>query len=165
MFEYRITKYDPALRDAGGRYTRDDWIMFAQVGTECAGKLLTLDEYERVEAAYCGSALSFLRDAGVASLHARGVENHQGSRLAPVEGETLEIPTLAKVIQRVLREEFWCRLEAPRAFLHFGWDYYMYIGVPIPCERAADRARDYGLFVESFPSPYCEARKPKGATE
>jgi hypothetical protein len=29
---YRVTKYDPVLRDASGAYTGDDWIMFEQIG-------------------------------------------------------------------------------------------------------------------------------------
>jgi hypothetical protein len=42
MHCFRVTKHNPAHRDERGRYLRDDWIMFAQVGSECGGVLLTL---------------------------------------------------------------------------------------------------------------------------
>jgi hypothetical protein len=63
-------------------------------------------------------------------------------------------------MRRVLREEFWCRLEGPEAFVHFGYDYYLYVGVPRACPEAEQATRRAGLFVESFRSPY---RRPAGA--
>ncbi|NNJ26091.1 hypothetical protein [Alienimonas chondri] len=160
MFPYRVTKYDPVHRDELGRYARDDWTSFADVGRECAGAILTLDEYERVESTYIDSALGFLREADVRSLSARGVENASGSSVAPTEGASLEPLALGAVMQGILREDFWCRLEAPAAFVHFGWDYYMYVGVPARCESACEVARRRGLFVEPFESPYRESDDP-----
>jgi hypothetical protein len=61
-----------------------------------------------------------------------------------------------KIIRRILREEFRCRLEGGEGFIHFGWDYYMYIGVPHPCPTARVRAADLGLYIEEFASPYVE---------
>jgi len=47
-----------------------------------------------------------------------------------------------------------CRLEGADAFVHVGWDYYMYVGVPRPCPAACRQANDLGLYVEDFASPY-----------
>jgi hypothetical protein len=55
-----------------------------------------------------------------------------------------------------LREEFCCRLQNAAGFVHFGWDYYMYIGVPHPCPTAEALALNLGLFVEELDSPYNE---------
>ena len=154
MFQYRVTKYDPAYRNRLGHYTRDDWIYFAQVGRECGGTVLTLEEYERVESAYIDSALAFLREAGIRSLSAHSIQNPRASSSAPQEGAILELSVLPAVMQGMLREELWCRLEAPEAFVDFGWDYYMYVGVPVPCESACELARGRGLFVEPCRSPY-----------
>ncbi len=160
MFQYRVTKYDPAYRDQSGRYTRDDWIMFGQVGQECGGTVLTLGEYEWVESAYIDSALAFLREAGIGSLVAQGVENSSGSSSALQEGARVALRELPDVMRRILREEFWCRLEAPGAFVRFGHDYYMYIGVPEACKSACEFARERALFVEPFESPYREDGGP-----
>lgn len=37
---------------------------------------------------------------------------------------------------------------------HFGWDFYMYVGAPQPCEAALEYARSLNLFPEVFTSPY-----------
>jgi hypothetical protein len=47
-----------------------------------------------------------------------------------------------------------CRLQADHGFVHFRWDYYMYLGVPRPCPVAERTASELGLYVEEFASPY-----------
>ena len=49
VFEFRVTMYDPAHRDASGAYTRDDWTAVSDVGSAFAGVVLTEVEYQRVE--------------------------------------------------------------------------------------------------------------------
>lgn len=61
MFEYRITKCDPAIRSEGGKYT--EWTSFSEVGATFDGKVLTQSAYEEVEAAYIAVATAFLREA------------------------------------------------------------------------------------------------------
>ena len=70
-FEYRITKYDPRFRDAVGRYTRDEWTFFAQVGQRVAGRLVTMSEYLQTEASYLRTLSALLTEAGVARLDIR----------------------------------------------------------------------------------------------
>jgi hypothetical protein len=138
MIEYRVTKYDPRLRDPSGRYLLDEWTSAGDVGRPFGGVLLTYEEYRRVEDAYVA------------------LENHRRHPEAPLEGATLVGPLLEQAIRSILREEFWCPLEGGDCFLHFGWDYYMYVGVPGPCPEACLLATGSGLFVEPFRSPYRE---------
>jgi hypothetical protein len=55
MFEYRVTKYDPAHRAASGAY-RDEWTSFSDIGRSFGGVILTVEQYQRIEDAdhYCG---------------------------------------------------------------------------------------------------------------
>ncbi len=154
MFQYRISKYDPQNRNTAGHYLPREWTMFSEVGQERGGVVLSLDEYERVESAYVESALAFLTEAEVRFLFACGVENANDVPTAPYEGACLDSATLAASMRSILRGEFWCRLEVPLAYVHFGCDYYMYVGVPAACKAASDFTRDRGLFVEPFDSPY-----------
>jgi hypothetical protein len=154
MFQYRVTKYDPRFRDASGAYMRDDWTSIDDIGRSFGGSVLTDEEYQRVENAYVEVAIAFLREAGVNTLTAIGVENGGASPFAPLEGTALTGANLADVIRRVLRAEFWCRLEGDNCFVHIGYDYYMYVGVPISDELSRAMARELGLFVEPFVSPY-----------
>jgi len=115
---------------------------------------LTRAEYERVEDAYVSVALAFLNEAGAAGLTITGLENHRGVSLAFGEGSVLPLGGVGAVIRRVLCEEFWCRLEGAEVFIHVGYDFYMYLGVPRVCPHAEQLARELGLFAELFPSPY-----------
>lgn len=156
MFEYRITKYDPAIRTGGGRYT--EWTCFSDVGRVFDGSPLTRAAYEAVEAAYIAVAASFLREAGVASLAVRGLEYSGDAPRLHHEGDVLALDQAAALMAQVLRGVCWCRLESPRGFVHFGWDFYMYVGVAPACPDSARRAAQAGLFVEEMRSPHHPAQ-------
>jgi hypothetical protein len=156
VHEYRVTKYNPALRDHSGAYTKVEWVSFTQIGQTFSGVLLTADEYERVEEAYVQAAVSFLRESGLSSMRVAGLENHRVQSLDFQNDSVLPLDRIGEIIPRILREEFWCRFEGSNGFIHFGWDYYMYIGVSHPCPTARARATELGLYVEEFASPYAE---------
>ena len=160
MFQYRVTKYDPRFRDATGAFTRDDWISMGDVGSVFDGRVLTPAEYLRVENAYVSAAIAFLTDAGVESLVIADLENHgrfNTSALTLDNGSDCDLLTCADIARLNLRSEICCRLESESAFLHFGYDYYMYVGVLFECPAAIRHATDSGLFVELFDSPYRES--------
>jgi hypothetical protein len=154
VYEYRVTKYNPKLRDVRGHYLRDDWTMLREVGESFSGVVLTVEEYGRVEMAYVTSAIAFLREAGLLSMTVADLENHKGSQVSFRSGSALPLDEVGDVIRGMLREKFWCRLEGKDAFVHIGWDYYMYIGVPHRSIVAEQKADELGLFVEEFVSPY-----------
>lgn len=154
MFEFRITKYDPCLRSPDGAYARDDWTSIRDVGCVFDGVPLTVAEYERVERAYVDCALAFLRGSGTTVLAVRGLENNDGADVPFVDGDWLSLERVAAMLPRLLREEFWCRLEGDGAFVHIGWDFYMYVGVSVASDAARTLAGESGLFIEPFRSPY-----------
>ena len=152
---YRVTKYDPVLRDTSGAYTGDDWIMFEQIGQTFDGVRLTLAMYLDVEARHLVVLASFLEESGTAGVTAAGVKNadqtfrvSEGARLSRVEA--------IEAVRQMLRDEGWCRLiDDDRFYIHVGWDYYLYVGCDQPCERSVALAEEKGLFVDrDFPSPY-----------
>lgn len=156
MFEFRVTKYDPVYRNASGAYTRNEWTSASHVGLEFGGVMLSEPEYRRVEDAYVATAMALLREAGVPSLAVAGLENPAAVPLSFGNGATLCLDEIGAVVRRMLREEFWCRLEGRDAFVHVGWDYYMFVGVPKASPDAIALARHLGLFTEPFRSPYHE---------
>lgn len=158
VFEFRVTKYDPKHRDHRGAYTRDDWISVCQIGQTFNGVVLTQQEYQRVEDAYACVALAFLHEAGVLSLAVVGLENQESIPLPFTEGSLLDEAEVGRVVRRLLRAEFWCRLEGAGSFVHVGYDYYMYVRVPVACPGAVTLARQLGLFPQRFRSPYHEQR-------
>jgi hypothetical protein len=159
MLEFRVTKYDPGLRALDGAYLRDDWTSVSDIGGTFDGVKLTDTEYKRVEDAYVESALAYLRESGVSFLVVRGLENHLEAEVTFGNGTRLSLEQIADTLPRMLREEFWCKLEGSDSFIHVGYDYYMYLGVPSACPTAEGVAANLGLFVESFRSPYGDLRE------
>ena len=155
LHQYRLTKYDPKLRDESGAYTGDDWTMFDQIGDSFAGVRLTLPAYLDVEAQHLVAVASFIDESGTTSLTAQGVEDAHGT-FRVVEGQQLAGVEAVEAVRQMLRDEGWCRLaDGDRFYVHVGWDYYLYIGSELPCEVSAEQAEKRGLFVDrDFPSPY-----------
>jgi len=116
--------------------------------------MLSEAEYLKVENSYLSAMENFLDEAGIESLELKGLERN-GAGGGFLRGGSLSIAQSLDFARLVLREEAWGKLVVPgRAYVHFGYDYYMYIGVPSKCERSIAIARDLGLFVERFRSPY-----------
>jgi hypothetical protein len=82
-FSWRVTKYDPALRDQRGRYLHDTWTSIADIGTFYNGEQLTIEAYDRVEASYLRAARAFADEqASPNSKSARSTTARPTSRMA-----------------------------------------------------------------------------------
>lgn len=162
MIWWRVSKYNPALRDRNGRYLEDEWTSFGDVGKAFSGVVLTLDAYLGTESSMLSVAEAFHKDAGEAPLTMIDVEVREAQRLEAstplTEGrELVGWEEVRAVVQASLREQCWCRLEAAdkRHMIHFGYDYYLYFGgVHLPSVPLV--AESLGLFCERHTSPYVE---------
>jgi hypothetical protein len=76
IWSYRVSRYDPALRDAGGAYLPSTWTSWSDIGRSFDGVVLLEPEYLRAEDGYLTSARRFMEESGVESLAMQGVENH-----------------------------------------------------------------------------------------
>jgi hypothetical protein len=169
MFCWRVTKYDPRFRDEAGCYLRDEWIGAAQIGTEFADGVLTREEYLRVESLYVAALSRMWNTCGSPALQIQGLEVGAPFGLPPkddslddvgfddwrpVNGDYVPAARVDAMARWCLRDFGWCQLVADRFYVHFGYDYYMYLGG----EEFADDARQQiaadGLFVEMCESPY-----------
>ena len=111
--------------------------------------------YLNVENSYLSAMKSFLDEAGIESLELTALERRDTPADGFLHRRNLSIAQSLDFARLVLREEAWGKLVVPgKAYVHFGYDYYMYIGVPSKCERSIAIARDPGLFVERIRSPY-----------
>lgn len=156
--EYRITKYDPRLRDPDGAYRGEDWTAFSDIGRKFAGRTLMKAEYLRVERLYLNALESLLHEAEVPTLQIRDLEA-QGLRGAAAKTwsakRLLRRADVKRFATLALRGKLWGRLEAPRrAFVHFGYEYYMYIGTSKNTPNAIAAIEASGLYAEAFRSPY-----------
>jgi len=153
LIEKRVTKYNPARRDAAGRYLSEEWTSFGDIGDG-----VTLEEYQHFESMYIVTALEFIRESGLSGMRIAGLENPTNHAISFQEGTWLSIDALEEVFRLVLREHLWCRFENDSgAYVHFGRDYYMYVGVTRTSPLVILSAERRGLFVEDFQSPYRDA--------
>ncbi|WP_334157515.1 hypothetical protein [Oryzomicrobium sp.] len=164
--QYRVTKYDPSFRDANGAFLRDDWTSYSDIGRIYNGALLSESQYLTVENAYLLSIEEFLREARIETLQLRGLEHNARHTLPQfIQPQALLSASQCVEFARIaLREIVWGMLVAPgQAYVHFGYDYYMYIRLPTKCPKAITAAHARGLFVERFRSPYLrEHSNPAG---
>jgi len=168
---WRVTKYDPNLRDRAGAFRGDEWIMVTEIGQTFGGERLTRELYLAMEDRYVSAALHFLKERGLDSLKVKSLEQRPRVKSwgVPAEfaalrhtvhvrdGEYLSGDSLQSICRLNLRSLLWCKLEeAGQFYLHFGWDYYMYLGAGKPLPESESFARALGLFVEPMRSPYGE---------
>jgi hypothetical protein len=63
--QWRVTKYDPAMRNEHGHFTGDEWIMTQEIGSVVDGKLFTKNEYLEMEDRYVNAAEEFFLASGL----------------------------------------------------------------------------------------------------
>lgn len=176
MFCYRITKYNPVFRNEKGAYQKDEWTSFSDIGNKFTGVELNANEYIHIESLYVSAVRSFMSLIKIDSLTVSGLEKNYYS-LTEHDQEYIKLypdsmTSVAKSVQNndilsgsdlddfcklCLRSQLWARLESNSTmFVHFGNDYYMYVGVSNTSEVVVSQIKSTGLFVEIFESPYLE---------
>ena len=169
MFSYRITKYNPIYRNSLGAYLKDEWTSISDVGKVYENGEFTIDEYLKIEDGYIEAILLFMAFLNLESLPVTYLEKSNtwdNKRTAYSKsmfklykkikvGKQINTKEMGDAARLVLRELLWCKIENESMFVHFGWDYYMYIGSSkeIP-KLLKKKIESWGLFVEEFESPY-----------
>jgi len=160
VYSWRVTKYNPAKRDEKGHYTdSDEWTCFSEVG-----KKINMDEYLDVEKRYVDAIMIFMDGMNIDSLFIESLELYSEeitvqdvrkfiSKLwVGKKINKLEIQDIARL---TLRNAVWCKLRLRNQFfVHFGYDYYMFVGASKNCTKALKKIRSIGLYVEDYDSPY-----------
>ena len=142
MNSWRITKYNPKYRNELGHYKKHEWTSVSGIGEVFNGEVLCADEYLRVENLYIDAVLEILECNGIDKLTVNSLEKHRSMKweIKPNKNlkrirwriksnDNIQKDDLSDVIKLILREQFWCHLEHEnKMFVHFGYDYYMYVG-------------------------------------
>src|SRR3954466_734302 len=70
-YRFRVTKYDPRMRDDRGVFVGDDWTSISEIGQVFDRQVLTCERYEQVESAYLKAVELFAHESGVTELAVR----------------------------------------------------------------------------------------------
>lgn len=170
---YRITKYDPALRDTQGAYLPDEWTSCSDIGKAIAGKKLTVQEYLATENTYLDAIRVIAQHNGCTAFRARQLERlfsiwevsrkmkRFGLSLAKEETElyrsvetgcTYTMEETLSLARMILRELLWatlCDVQSRLSFT-FGYDYYLYADCPPLADDVIEQIESNGLFVENL---------------
>ena len=173
MRQFLISKYDKNKRNEDGVYLEcDQWTESDDIGRTIAGKKLRVGEYLKTEAKYIDAVVRHFQISGLdhlrltsahpiewqlASLRKRRPELHELSFFDVdfTEDALITADLIPTYIKMILRNLGQAKLEfAGRFFVHFGWDFYMYLGTVSECENVNQEIERNGLFVIGRESPY-----------
>ena len=158
MYQYRISKYSPNLRDIQGHYVLNDWTDYSDIGSTFNGKRLSKQAYFRVERAYLGVVSDMLQRTSVFSMMIHDYEPR--SRFSRIRSAFIMPRSLSSRNQILrfsrgcLRNNHWGKLVSDETFIHFGYDYYVYIGCSLNASEMQDISSRHRLFCETIDSPY-----------
>lgn len=172
MYCYRITKYNPNHRDEFGAYMREEWISLSDVGLKFNGKIFELEEYIRTENLYLSAIVRMMNCLQINGLTISNIIKYRKTPQITAfheiytddmiklyrhttEGQIVSGKSLEDLCKLRLRQLMGFRLiYENKMYVHFGYDYYMYIGVSKECMDAINSIQASGLFVEECESPY-----------
>jgi hypothetical protein len=174
MFKYswRITKYNPTYR-YNGAYQKKEWTSMSEVGTVFLTGEFLLEHYLQTESLYIRAIHSIMKENNINSLQVIELERYnfdlekcefasiysdEMKRIYSIvnNGDYISKHELKLLSQLILREKLWCKFQSREMFVHFGFDYYMYIGSMKECSESLKEISVSGLFVEAYESPYLE---------
>lgn len=168
-YQWRITKYNPKYRNTQGHYTKEEWTSSAHIGKMIDGELITFEEYLKVETAYIHTIMKFLQVNGIKSLtiiHSTFIDieqelgalydqlyDDQFDNLQLKDDQEVTIEQIPLISKMILRGFFYCSFISSDFFIHFGDEYYMFIGTNHYEEESLKFAEQQNLFVEEMTSP------------
>lgn len=174
MYNYcwRITKYNPTNL-IKGVYQKKEWTSISEVGKIFSTGKFLLEHYLQTELLYIMAIIYIMNENSITSLQVADLEKYS-IELEKAEfnsiytdemkrfysnvknGDYISEHELEVLTQLILREKIWCKFQSEDMFVHFGFDYYMYIGSMMDCSDSLMKISNSGLFVEYFKSPYLE---------
>jgi len=172
IYYWRITRYNPKNRDENGIYKKNDWTSVNDIGKMFNQKKLTFETYLLSEKAYINAILQIMNGGSIKSLQVESLEKNVYTNYvdfvepesrryyhALKNGMQISINDIPQLMRFVLREIVWCKLICDVMFVHFGYDYYMYVGSENQTEGVLSDIMSSGLFIEEMVSPYMKNAK------
>lgn len=147
----------------------DEWTCPSEIGKVIKGNEFTFEQYLIVENAYIDTIMEFLKAVEQQTLRAIQVSDRSISQedkrsvlyeqefsdIGIKEDMTYSIIEIRTICKMILRNYADCQLYAKdHFFVHFGWDYYMFIGSSHDSYQAIKFAESKNLSVEECTSPY-----------
>ncbi len=154
MYTYRVCKYNPKYRSKSGVYLKDEWTDYSDIGSEFEGKTFTEAEYLTVEQNYIVCITDILNELNIDSLQIQRLE--KGNTNTWENGQRISKESLVSLIRDCLRNDCWCQLADINFYLHFGYDYYIYVGCELSTTEIEEICNRNNLYCDVRVSPYSD---------
>lgn len=148
---FRISKYNPIYRKQGS-YMKDEWTSISDIGKLFNGKIFTSEEYKAIESSYISCIHTIILEANIKKCTIKNFENY--SETAWENNQIIYGNQIVLFIIDCLRENCWGKLQGSNFYIHFGYDYYVYIGTLLDLGQIISITSKNGLFCENMVSPY-----------
>jgi len=169
MYYWRVTKYNPLYRDDQGRYKEDEWTSIGDIGKSYKGEELTAEKYKVIENVYAEAVVAVMAELKIKTLMVKELEISDYKIYAGIsdfksecfyktvqDGKAVSIEDIPCMVELILREILWAKLESDNLCVHFGYDFYMYFIAAKELKESAKNIGKSGLFIEDIKSPYLE---------
>lgn len=167
---HEIVKYSPQNYDSNGVYTADEWTSMWDVGRKFDGKLLTLEEYLRVEQRYVSVILSIMKATNCKYMTIQYLEADKkyitscikSSKFYDIDCDLLKsmplleekrrihISKITDIIRLSLREYIYVvlRNKEHKLQVQFGYDYYLNVSCSLNGETLKNIVCREGLYLD-----------------
>jgi hypothetical protein len=159
MKTWRITKYDPSKRNNNVYLDEEEWTSFSDVGTK-----VDIETYTKTELAYVNTIVETMQELELSTLILEELEvsideikdQNIVRFLSKIKkGKSVNTEEIKELAKLTLREIIWCKLNyKEKLFVHFGFDFYMYIGTNEENINLRKKNKKTELYIEKFESPY-----------
>lgn len=173
MKKYRISKYNPLLRDENGYYLIEEWSSYNDIGKIFNNKVFTKNDYLLCENKYFHAISLILSYYNVEEfiidnlevyfskskmktlLQSKGLDFTKEDETiidSLYEGKILKVTDLHNYLKLVLRDCFWCKFKCKKYSIHFeiGQDFYIYICCNLINKDIINKCMDIGIYIENI---------------
>lgn len=135
-----------------GIYANEEWTDYTDIGKTFNGRVFTEPEYLCVEKQYIDSCLAIIKQLSITQMAIVGYEEYEP--LDWYDNQDVSIDVIDKLISDCLRNKCWCKLKSHNIYIHFGYDFYMYIGCKLKPPHIQSICKQFNLYSEVVDSPY-----------
>lgn len=150
---YRISKFKPIDQTTSINYV-NDWTSISDVGNVYSGKIFTINQYKQIEKNYIDFYIEILETLSIETLKIECLEDPYNLKRWK-NNQQINYYEMKLFFQDCLREKCWGKLKYKKTFfIHFGYDYYTYLGTKLDFYIVDSIANKYNLYCEKIISPY-----------
>ena len=169
MKNFRITKYNLKKRDKQDRYLVNDWTsisdLFKKYKYEDAVKIYkdvedkfievytSIFSENKIEKMIINSLALYLDDEDADYIEKRSFDLNLNDLSWLTDKSEISGKQIEDVLKLLLRGLIWCKLDWEIVYLHYGDDYYTYIGGVEISDELINNAKKSNIYIEICDSP------------